>query len=210
VPLLRRPGAAWRTDALLESGRNGERPAWRAVRDARFQLTVWDGGERELYDLRADPHQLDNQATDPAIAPVRARLERRLAALGRCRGAARWSGPARRAPTRPARPAPPAATIVSLAGARARGDAIEVRARCEARSGCGGLVQVVAVPAGGDFVPRTLATRSVRLRAGPARVRVRVRALGSVQGRIVVALAARDRAGALRSSRVELDGRRSR
>ena len=33
-----------------------------------------------LYDLQADPHQLDNLAADPAAAAIRAELEAKIAA----------------------------------------------------------------------------------------------------------------------------------
>lgn len=45
-----------------------------------------DRGYRELYDLNADPYELENLATDPAYERVSARLGRRLAALADCAG----------------------------------------------------------------------------------------------------------------------------
>jgi N-sulfoglucosamine sulfohydrolase len=60
------------TKAWLVGVRND--PKWKA----HFE---WVYGRRdgvELYDLKADPHQVKNVATDPAYAKVRAELEQRL------------------------------------------------------------------------------------------------------------------------------------
>jgi N-acetylglucosamine-6-sulfatase len=44
-------------------------------------------GEEEIYDLNADPYQLQSIHDDPAYAEVRAALKSRLAALKNCAGA---------------------------------------------------------------------------------------------------------------------------
>lgn len=53
------------------------------VRDVAggFTWVEYETGERELYDLSADPGQLDNRADDPAYAGVRATLAARLQSL---------------------------------------------------------------------------------------------------------------------------------
>lgn len=54
----------------------GARPAWVSiVSTRRYSTTPWSyirnrGGREELYDLSADPHQLENLAGRPAYAPV--------------------------------------------------------------------------------------------------------------------------------------------
>lgn len=58
------------------------------VRAARFKYVRWSFGESELYDLREDPHELDNLAQLPEYADVVARLEARAATLQDCAGAA--------------------------------------------------------------------------------------------------------------------------
>jgi arylsulfatase A-like enzyme len=101
LPLLQDPDQAWREAFLIERRRLEEQ----LVRQSRFsgltpdeldQTAVFNGirtpdvayveygtGERELYDLRADPYQLDNRIdkADPALL---AALEERLSALARC------------------------------------------------------------------------------------------------------------------------------
>lgn len=71
---------------LIESTANGvhayqgiRTPGWSYVRYAD------DGGE-ELYDLFADPHQLENKVNDPSFAKARDRFRREVDRLGSCRG----------------------------------------------------------------------------------------------------------------------------
>ena len=58
-------------------------PDYLGVRDVAggYTWVEYETGERELYDLGADPHQLQNVADDPARAELRARLEARLQEL---------------------------------------------------------------------------------------------------------------------------------
>jgi hypothetical protein len=56
------------------------------VRTDRY-VYAESGGERELYDLRADPFQLESRHDTAALADVQAALDRLLARLTECRGA---------------------------------------------------------------------------------------------------------------------------
>jgi N-acetylglucosamine-6-sulfatase len=58
------------------------------VRTKRYVYAEYGSGERELYDLRSDPHELQSRHDDPAYATVRERLARRLVQLRSCAGAA--------------------------------------------------------------------------------------------------------------------------
>ena len=60
-------------------------PPYRALRTAEAVYVEYESGERELYDLRVDPYQLDNLANnaDPALID---RFSTRLAELARCAG----------------------------------------------------------------------------------------------------------------------------
>lgn len=95
VPLLRgSPPARWRTNVLVEFNRPANRassrqtpvPAYQALRTDRYTYVRYDTGERQLYDLQADPYQLRNLAggADPALL---ARLDERLAGMVACSGA---------------------------------------------------------------------------------------------------------------------------
>ena len=65
-----------------------DRP-YTGVRTDRYTYVIWtETGERELYDLRKDPYQLENVAGDSAFSSVEARLESRLEKLADCAGRA--------------------------------------------------------------------------------------------------------------------------
>ena len=62
---------------------NEPMPDYFGVRDVAegYTWVQFGNGERELYDLRIDPHQLDNVADDSRYSAVRARLEARFLEL---------------------------------------------------------------------------------------------------------------------------------
>jgi N-acetylglucosamine-6-sulfatase len=72
-------------DLLIETGPkpSGE-PWYTAIRTPRHVYVEHSTGEIELYDLRADPHQLDSLHDDPDTADLRRDLAKRLRALRRC------------------------------------------------------------------------------------------------------------------------------
>jgi hypothetical protein len=79
-------------DQLTEGWRYSSREDWgrpgvEAIRTEGQLYAEYGNGEREFYDLREDPHQLDNRhaTTDPEYL---GRLRGRLAELRRCFGAA--------------------------------------------------------------------------------------------------------------------------
>jgi arylsulfatase A-like enzyme len=58
-----------------------------AVHTPDFLYAEYRIGDRELYDLRQDPFELQNRAGDAAYGAIQASLAARLAALRSCRGA---------------------------------------------------------------------------------------------------------------------------
>ena len=92
VPLLSgEQPAAWRQVGLIETFERRKEsgssqtsvPAFRALRAVDLSYVEYATGERELYDLQADPYQLENlaESTDPAALE---RLSVRLAELRDC------------------------------------------------------------------------------------------------------------------------------
>jgi len=84
VPLLAGRHPAWRHDFLIEhlAGRpQKDVPTYCAVRSTRYKYVLYQTREEELYDLKLDPYELDNRASDPALNPVKDRLHARLAVL---------------------------------------------------------------------------------------------------------------------------------
>jgi arylsulfatase A-like enzyme len=65
---------------LLIEGTN-----FKAIRTQRYKYVQYDNGEIELYDEQLDPYELQNQANNPAYAPVQALLATELGHLADCR-----------------------------------------------------------------------------------------------------------------------------
>jgi arylsulfatase A-like enzyme len=63
-------------------------PAYRAIRTDRYLYVLYASGDRELYDMYADPAQLRSLAKAPRWAPVRQWLFGHLVELLDCAGAA--------------------------------------------------------------------------------------------------------------------------
>jgi arylsulfatase A-like enzyme len=86
VPFLRGSPpdpAKWRTDFLVEHYSNGVSAS---MRNAEVLYTDIESGERELYDVRKDPYQLESlhRKVDPSIVT---QLSARITSLLQCRGA---------------------------------------------------------------------------------------------------------------------------
>ena len=101
IPIMRRSGywpgrgielEAWGNPATPRQANNPPL-VFRGVRSDRYMYANYGGGRQELYDLRNDPFELQNVASDPAYAEVRASLERLLGTLGDCAGEACRAAP---------------------------------------------------------------------------------------------------------------------
>jgi hypothetical protein len=89
----KRPDRAIGLEALkrLFGGDFGPFNAWdrpyTGVRTDRYTYAVYtETGEKELYDRKKDPHQLENVAADPAYADVLEQLAAKLSKLRNCKG----------------------------------------------------------------------------------------------------------------------------
>ncbi|MBO3751349.1 sulfatase [Streptosporangiaceae bacterium NEAU-GS5] len=90
VPLLQGvPNLPWRHALLAEFAHpvygTGRPPSYAVLRTGRFSYVEYDTGERQLYDLDADPYELRNlvSTANPALL---AALSARLAELRACSG----------------------------------------------------------------------------------------------------------------------------
>jgi N-acetylglucosamine-6-sulfatase len=83
VPLLQGTDATpWRRDLLLEHVRGtNDVPTFCGLRSTDYLYVRYATGEREIYDLRADPYELNNLAGTPAGEAVEPELTARLAEL---------------------------------------------------------------------------------------------------------------------------------
>jgi N-acetylglucosamine-6-sulfatase len=82
-------------DPLVRSGRDVllETPSYSAIRTPNHVFVQHTSGEQELYDLAADPNQLQSLHADPRFAALKADLAARLARLRTCAGDACRRGP---------------------------------------------------------------------------------------------------------------------
>jgi N-acetylglucosamine-6-sulfatase len=94
IPLIAAPRRHRGREILLEQfsgiGEAGEPGGgvYSAVRTPRFKYVANSTGEKELYDLRADPHETANVAGKRRYRAAEQALRERLAQLERCRGSA--------------------------------------------------------------------------------------------------------------------------
>jgi N-acetylglucosamine-6-sulfatase len=85
APLLRDEDHAWRSAVLLEGFPDENPPSYGAVRTETHKYVEYDNGETELYDLEADPYELEN-LTDITDLALVADLNTKLNALRSCAG----------------------------------------------------------------------------------------------------------------------------
>lgn len=91
VALAQDPDVAADRAVLVENWPDGTSqvvPHYDGVRAQGWVYLEYGNGERELYDLRADPYQLTNRADDPALADQQAELASALDRLRGCIGPA--------------------------------------------------------------------------------------------------------------------------
>jgi N-acetylglucosamine-6-sulfatase len=81
VPLLEGQQPTWRTGVLLQWVGSSLVPAYNAIREPAWKYVELATGERELYDLNADPYELQNVAGRSAYATQQQRLAEQLRRL---------------------------------------------------------------------------------------------------------------------------------
>ena len=100
LPFTEEPTRAHGRELLIEQyspdGEDGEPTGteYQAIRTSKYKYVQNATGEIELYDLEADPFELQNQQANPAYAEAKAALAARLATLSSCQGKTCRSRPA--------------------------------------------------------------------------------------------------------------------
>ncbi len=88
VGAARKPSSLDGRGILLETFPNPRgAPPYVAIRTQRYRYEAWDSGEEGLYDLAADPWELQSLDKDPRYAKIKAILASALAKLRDCKGA---------------------------------------------------------------------------------------------------------------------------
>jgi N-acetylglucosamine-6-sulfatase len=87
TPLLmgREPPEDWRTAAMSENPGFDARPGHRLLRTERYAYVEWATGERELYDMKADPDQAEGKIS-PQEEALAETMADRLETIDSCSG----------------------------------------------------------------------------------------------------------------------------
>jgi arylsulfatase A-like enzyme len=72
--------------AVNDEGEPDDPAAFVGIRNASFKYVEYGTGEKELYDLRVDPYELENLVSDPAYDATETALAARLNTLDSCSG----------------------------------------------------------------------------------------------------------------------------
>lgn len=84
VDLINDPSVAWKDESLTEylgAYPFNNNSIFRQVRSGNYSYVEYANGDREFYDLVADPYQMSNAVNNPAYASVVAELKKRLDVL---------------------------------------------------------------------------------------------------------------------------------
>ena len=73
-------------DAIKSAEQTNHAPAYRSIRTARYEYTLYANGQSELYDMQRDPFQLHSVVNDPRYRYVRKWLYSQLIPLSACAG----------------------------------------------------------------------------------------------------------------------------
>ena len=74
-------------DAIKSAANIDTAPAYRSIRTARYEYTIYANGQSELYDMQRDPAQLNNVVHNPRYKAVKQWLLSQLIPLSTCAGA---------------------------------------------------------------------------------------------------------------------------
>jgi iduronate 2-sulfatase len=88
TPLLKDPQGPWDHPAFTIWSEDGKTATGTSIRTEKWRYAEYTAGGAMLLDPAADPHEMKNLADDPAFAPIREELSKKIAAF-------KGTGPAR-------------------------------------------------------------------------------------------------------------------
>jgi arylsulfatase A-like enzyme len=92
LPFWRDGGKEIGRDVLLDNSPGAGH--FDGIRTLHYKYAEYANGDRELYDLRKDPYELQSEHANPAYSALKASLAARLHKLVSCKGAVCRAGPA--------------------------------------------------------------------------------------------------------------------
>ena len=81
APMIENPQLYWDEAVLLQRSKGEIDERFFGIRVPGWMYAEYANGDRELYDLTADPYELDNVVGMPAFAPVVAQMKARMTSL---------------------------------------------------------------------------------------------------------------------------------
>jgi N-acetylglucosamine-6-sulfatase len=81
IPVITNTATSWTEEVLMEIHSISNARNFYAIRVPGWTYAEYDNGDKELYDLAADPYQLQNHANKPNYEAKQAELRQRLQAL---------------------------------------------------------------------------------------------------------------------------------
>jgi len=80
APLVLGENFRWREHFISEGFGSGagDFPIWASIRDSRYKYIQYASGEEELYDLQADPFELESKHDSPSFLAIKESLKRLL------------------------------------------------------------------------------------------------------------------------------------
>ncbi|MGH8605216.1 MAG: sulfatase/phosphatase domain-containing protein, partial [Gammaproteobacteria bacterium] len=81
IPVITNTATDWEEEAFIGRHYGSRTRRFDGIRVPGWTYAEYASGAKELYDLTADPYQLQNRAQDPAYQAIRSELAQRMREL---------------------------------------------------------------------------------------------------------------------------------